>query len=120
MFSYFQNGVKDTQPEKHIDFPSLINIIKNNPNKTSIETIRQLRIEGNTEYIDFKKKLPNITPNCIVRFRNLKEDNFELNFINSSQYIYFDTDGISNIEEYKQYFIDRYRNQVSMVCRSSS
>jgi len=120
VFSYFKNGIKDTNPEKIIDLPTLIKIIKNNPERTLIGQIRQLRIDSNNEYKELKKKLPNITPNCIVGYRNLKDDNFDRNFTAPSGYIYFDTDDIINVDEYKQYFITKYGHLVSMVSKSSS
>lgn len=120
MFSYFKNGITDTTPHKTIDLPGLIKLIKNNPQKTLIEVIRNLRIVGNEEFKVLKRKLPNITPNCMVKRRSLENANFELNFKESSQYIYFDTDDILNVDEYKQYFIKKYGHLVSMVCKSSS
>jgi hypothetical protein len=120
MFSYFEKGIKDITPKKTVDFPGLIKIIKSNPEKESIEVIRQLKIEGNNKYKDLKQSLPNITPNCTVKCRNLSEKNFDLNFKEFSQYIYFDVDNIHNVEECKQYFIKRYGHQVSMVSKSSS
>ena len=120
MFSYFKEGIKDVNPEKIIDLPTLIKIIKNNPERSLIEWIRTLRKQGIHEYKELKKKLPNITPNCIVGYRNLKDDNFDRNFTAPSGYIYFDTDDIINVDEYKQYFIKKYGHLVSMVSKSSS
>jgi len=120
VFSYFKEGIKDVNPEKIIDLPTLIKIIKNNPERSLIEWIRTLRKQGIHEYKELKKKLPNITPNCIVGYRNLKDDNFDRNFTAPSGYIYFDTDDIINVDEYKQYFIKKYGHLVSMVSKSSS
>lgn len=120
MFSYFQNGITDTNPSKSIDLPQLIKIIKDNPNKPLIDWIRVLRSQGNQEYKELKRGLPNITPNCIVRYRKLEAEHFNMNFIMSSGYIYFDTDDVENLDEYKEYFIKRYGHLVSMVCKSSS
>ena len=121
MFSYFKNGIIDTTPDKTIDLPELIKIIRNNPERILIEYIRLLRKEGNEEYQELKEKLPYLTPNCMVKYRSLKkDDDFNKNFIASSRYIYFDTDDIINVDEYKEYFIKKYGHLVSMVSKSSS
>ena len=98
MFSYFDGGIKDTVSLKPLDFPSLIRIIKSNPNADKIEAIRNLRKKGDVSYKKLKKELPNITPNCMVKIRSLKAENFDQNFISSSQYVYFDFD-VPNAEE---------------------
>ena len=41
----------------------------------------------------------------MVRYRGLEDDDFNRNFVASSGYIYFDTDDIINVDDYKQYFI---------------
>ena len=121
MFSYFQKGITDTTPSKIIDLPLLVKIIQNNPERILIEHIRVLKKEGNGEIKELKRKLPNITPNCIVKYRKLEsEEEFNNNFISYSHYIYFDTDDIQNIEEYKEYFIKQYGNLVSLVSKSTS
>jgi len=120
MFSYFQKGITDTNPSKTIDLPQLIKIIKDNPNKHLIDWIRLLRKQNNEEYKELKRDLPNIAPNCIVKYRSLKDHEFQQNFIMSSGYIYFDTDDIENVDEYKEYFIKKYGHLVSVVCKSSS
>lgn len=120
MFSYFQKGIKDTNPVKSIDISQLIKIIKDNPEKSKIDWIRVLRKQGNQEYKKLKDELPNITPNCMVKYRALKEEKFDLNFITSSSYIYFDIDGVEDIDSSKKEFIEKYGHQVTMVCKSSS
>jgi len=118
VFSYFKNGITDTNPQKIIDLPTLIRIIKDNPEKSLINWIRVLRQNNNPEYEKLKKGLPNITTNCLVKYRKLSGDDFDKNFQSFSQYIYFDIDTPG--EEYKQYIIKKYGHQVSMVCTSSS
>ena len=120
MFSYFQKGITGTTPTKIIDLPQLIKQIKNNPEKPLLDWIRVLRKQGNDEYNKLKEGLPNITPNCMVRYRALKDEKFQLNFIASSGYIYFDIDDIKDVDSYKEYFIKRYGHLVTMVCKSSS
>jgi len=118
VFSYFKNGITDTNPQKIIDLPALIKTIKNNPERALIEWIRVLRTNGNDEYKELKRGLPNITPNCMVRYRSLQDDDFERNFQSFNQYIFFDIDTPG--DEYKQYFIKKYGHLVSMVSKSSS
>jgi hypothetical protein len=119
MFSLFENGIKDTKCSKFIGFSDLVRIIRNNPNAGKIETIRNLRKNGDEYYKTLKSELPNITPTCLVRERNLEEDNFDRNFIQFSQYLYFDIDKW-NTEEYKCYFIKKYGNSAALICLSSS
>ena len=119
MFSYFRNGIKDTHPEKVIDLPELVGIIQNNPDKEKIERIRILKRNGDEGFRKLKEELSNITPNCIVKVRNLKGENFYRNFLQSSGYIYLDFDGITDITSFKEKFIKKYGNKVAMVCISS-
>ena len=64
MISYFENGGKQTIPNKKIDIYELVEIIKHNPKIKLINEIRKLKSEGNDNYKSMKKSLPNITPNC--------------------------------------------------------
>jgi hypothetical protein len=119
VFSIF-TSIKNAIPEKSIDFPSLIKLIRNNPQKDLINTIRDLR-KHDKEYKTRKRELFNITPNCIVTYRSLKTDNeFENNFKQFSQFVYLDIDGVKDVEEYKNYFINKYGNIVSLVSLSAS
>ncbi len=118
MFSLFNGGIQDTVSSKFIDLPELVRLIRCNPQADKIDIIRNLRKNGD-EYRELKRTLPNITPHCLVKIRNLKENCFEQNFIQSSQYLYFDVD-IINAEEYKEDFIKRYKKLASMICLSSS
>jgi len=117
-FSYFQNGIKDTNPLKTINIDQLVELIKNNPKKDIIKSIHSLRSIGDSHYKVLKEKLPHITPNSIVRAKKLSGNYFNENFISFSNYIYFDID--TNIENYKDYIINTYGNKLSLVCNSSS
>lgn len=119
MFSHFEKGIKDTTDPKFIDFQGLIRIIRNNPYAEKIETIRNLRKNGDDFYKSLKSELPYITPNCMVKIRNLDADHFDNNFIQFSQYLYYDIDKC-NTEEYKSYFIKKYGHLATMVSLSSS
>ena len=120
MFSYFEKGITNLIPSKTIDLSQLVKLIKNNPKKSLINEIRELRLKGDQTYKEKKIFLNYITPNCSVKKRSLKEDeNYTKNFIAPSSYIYFDFDGVVNAQEYKHYFIEKYGHLVSLVCISS-
>lgn len=120
MFSYFEKGIIDTHPKKTIDQRDLVNLIINNPCRVQIETIREFKRQGNLSYKVLKRKLPNITPNCIVKKRSLDDADFETNFVQNSRYIYFDIDEVPNVDEFKKSFIVKYGHLVSVVCKSTS
>jgi hypothetical protein len=119
MFSLFENGITDTRYKKFIDLSELRQLVRQNPNEDMIESIRTLRQKGDDSYKALKSRLPYITPNCMVRERNLEEEKFAINFLQFSQYLYFDID-CGDVEEYKKYFIEKYNHQLSFVCISSS
>jgi hypothetical protein len=119
MFSLFVSGITDTKCSKFIGFNDLNQIIRNNPNADKIAVIRNLRKNGDDYYKELKSELPHVTPSCMTKVRNLDNDQFDQNFIQFSQYLYFDIDKW-NAEEYKSYFINQYGHLVSMVCLSSS
>lgn len=120
MFSRFNKGITGTKSDGVLDFPKLIKIIQNNPQRIEIEGIRQLRSDGNNEYKALKRQLPIITPNCLVHERSLEGENFNINFISFSQYIYFDFDIDMNVDDFKRYMVDKYKDKASLICISSS
>jgi len=117
MFSYFNGGIKNIYPKRYIDLPTLVRLIKNNPEKLKIEKVRELRRTG-IDYSTPKSYLPYITPNCLVRIRNLKESDY--NLIAPSSYIYFDIDDYPNSQKLKDRFIDEYGHLASLICISCS
>ena len=119
MFSLFDGGITETKCSRFIGFNDLIQKIRDNPNADKIALIRNLRKNGNEYYKVLKSELPNVTPSCIIKVRNLEDDQFKQNFLQFSNYLYFDIDKL-NAEDYKSYFINRYGHLVSMVCLSSS
>ena len=120
LFSYFKNGLTQTTPDKNIDLPHLISLIKHHPDEDKIQEIRRLRIQGNQQYKQLKLTLPYITGNCLVKKRSINGDLFQENFICGSGYVYIDIDrSTGDIQSYKSYFINRYQDIVSMVCISS-
>jgi len=123
MFSYFSGGIMSLVPDKHIDFSSLVKMIRFNPMKDKIEKIRYLRITGGKDsYKEEKRMCPYITPNCIVRYRELKGILYNDNLMLFSSYIYYDIDleDITKVDEFKDYFIEKYGHLVSLVCKSIS
>ena len=117
MFSYFNGGIKNIYPKRHIDLPTLVRLIKNNPEKFKIEKVRELRRTG-MDFSTPKGYLPYITPNCLVKIRNLKESDF--NLITPSSYIYFDIDEYPNSQKLKDRFIEEYGHLASLICISCS
>lgn len=106
MFSFFNDGITQTIPTKVIDLTSVVQLVKNNPNKDRISEIRELRANNNQEYKIEKKKLPIITVNAIVKKRGF--DNPE-NVEFQSGYIYFDIDK-NTLEEVKNLKQEFYQN----------
>ena len=121
MCSFFENGITNTHVSQNVDFPWIVNYIKNNPQKTLINWIRELRKQENAEYKKLKNQLCYITPNCIVKERKLtKVEDFNFNFTLKSGYVYIDIDTNAESDYYKEYFIKRYGHLASLVCKSSS
>lgn len=117
MFSYFNGSIKNIYPKKHIDFPSLVKLIRNNPERIKIDKVRELRRTGK-DYSTPKKYLPYISPNCLVKIRNLKDSDYNLMTISS--YIYFDIDDYPNAQKLKDRFIVQYGHHASLICISCS
>ncbi|UAJ13619.1 BT4734/BF3469 family protein [Aquirufa lenticrescens] len=117
MFSFFNGGITVIYPKRHIDLPALVRLIKNNPDKSKIEKVRELR-RHNKDYGPLKRSLSYITPNCLVKIRNLKESDY--NLFTLSSYIYFDIDDYRNAEQLKERFIKDYGHMASLICFSCS
>lgn len=119
MFSYFEGGIKNIKCSKYIGLPELRDLIRKSPYAEKITLIRKLRSDGQ-EYLPIKSQLPYITPQCVLKRRNLDKDNIEENFTQFSQYLYFDIDVKSDPREFKRYFIERYGHLASLVSLSCS
>ncbi len=118
MYSIYKGGIKNIFPEKKpISIKELVQLIKNNPQVDKIEEIRKSRKEGDQTYKELKRILTYITPNAVLKKRDLKDRN---NFIFSSGYVYLDFDNLNNVAEFKNEFIKKYNQIVSLVCISSS
>ena len=92
-----------------IDINMLVELVKSNPKSSHISRIREVGYKSK-EYNDLKLKLPSITPHGV--FKSLKSESL----IKLSGYLYFDIDGISDIDNIKQKLIDT--NIVSFICKS--
>jgi len=122
-FSYFKNGITDLVPTSTFEFDKLVEIILNNPNDNIIKRIRDLRLKGDNLYKKFKSEQQYITPHSIVNFRKLEGHYFESNFIDFSGFIFYDLDYKNELEEvdnYKDYIINKYGHVASLVCKSIS
>lgn len=117
MFSYFNVSIKNIYPKKYIDFPSLVKLIKNNPEKLKIEKVRELRRSG-LDYSTPKSYLPYVTPNSLVKVRKLKDADY--NLIAPSSYFYIDIDDYPNSQKLKDRFIVEYGHLASLICISCS
>lgn len=118
--SYFENGIKQTVPNKFISFEDLYELIKNCPHKDFINKLRNLKQSNSPDYKKEKKKLPNITPHLKTDKRKSVDGEFEKNFHSFTQLMYFDIDDVKNIIEVKQRIINEYKDILTLVCISPS
>jgi hypothetical protein len=117
VFSFYECVITNNTPKKVIDMTELVDIIKYNPFQKDYDRIRSLT-KGDKEYNELKRELPRCQPNCVVTYNSLNSDNFDRNFISGSGYIYLDIDQIDHPIEFKKWFIEKYRDIVTMVCLS--
>jgi hypothetical protein len=117
MFSFYGDVITNNYPLQKIDINELIDIIRSNPFQKDYTLLRSYK-KGDSAYEELKHKLPRCQPNCIVKYNTLRGDNFEKNFISGSGYIYLDVDQVDHPIEFKKWFINQYRDIVTMVCLS--
>ena len=120
LFPIYVKGIKNTQLDRYITFEELHQLIQNGSHKGHVETIRLLKSNRDDYYKSLKETLPYITPHVKVKQRNLSDEEFDKNFICTTGFMYFDIDNVADILNEKQRIINKYRNQVSMVCISPS
>lgn len=101
--------LKKFNENEFINIYELFELVKFNPKSSHISRIREVEYKSK-EYNDLKLRLPSITPHGV--FRSLKSESL----IKLSGYLYFDIDGINEIENIKQKLIDT--NIVSFICKS--
>ena len=125
MFSFSRNPINSSSLiERIISFHELVEMIRN---PTSIEKYNHLHAlrknKKDKESREYKRNnIPWITPNVLVKKRELKEiEDFKFNFIQSSGYAYFDIDEIEgNLDDYKNSLINNYGDIVSIISKSAS
>jgi hypothetical protein len=128
MFSYSTNPInKSIDPEKQIDFLSLVQLIKYHPKEREIIELRALRKQKKHEDCrDFKvRNIPWLTPNALVRRRKISDPNdFHENFIQSSGYVFFDADledhRADELIDIKNHLIGRLRDICALISTSAS
>lgn len=125
MFSFSNHPINlSSRVDRFISFHELIEIIKNPSDIEKYHLLHELRKSGNLEECrKFKQqKIPWITPNSMVRKRELKEQvNFETNFIQSSGYVYFDIDEVEgDIDSYKTSLVNQFGSFVALISKSST
>lgn len=125
MFSFSTRPIHSSSlVDKHINFYDLVDLIKDSPIREKYPLLYDLRKSGNTEECRKYKQenIPWITPNAMVKRRKLsKQNDFDLNFIQSSGYVYFDIDVIEGgIDQYKNSLIEKYGSIVSLISKSCS
>jgi hypothetical protein len=125
MFSFSNHPINlSSRVDRFISFHELIEIIKNPSDKEKYHRLHELRKSGDLEECrKFKQqKIPWITPNSMVRKRELKEQvDFETNFIQSSGYVYFDIDEVEgDIDSYKTYLVNQFGSIVALISKSST
>lgn len=119
MFSKFEGGIGNIIPKtKPMSIMELVDLIKNYPDAEKINKIRNLRKEGNQYFKVLKRTLTNVTPNCVVKKRDLKKN--RNNFLYHSDYVFLDYDGMSDSYDFKNNFIKKYSNKIALTCISSS
>lgn len=122
-FSHFKNGIKDPVPVGIMNFNDLANYILANPNASTIDEIRRLRLQGNVLYRKIKEEQQNFTPHCMLKYRKLEGHFFERNFIDFSGYIFYDLDlgdRLDEVDSYIKYLISKYGYLASIICKSIS
>ena len=118
MFSIYAGGIGKIYPQpKPVTIIELVQLIRSNPDSTKIDEIRQLRKNGDKNFKALKRTLTYITPNCVLKKRDLKDKN---NFQYSSGYVFLDYDNMDDVPAFKNQFIQKFGHIVSMVCISSS
>jgi len=120
LFPIYVKGIKNTQLDRYITFEELHQLIQNGSHKGHVETIRLLKSNDDDYYKSLKETLPYITPHVKVKQRNLSDEVFDKNFICTTGFMYFDIDNVHDILNEKQRIINKYCNQVSLVCISPS
>jgi hypothetical protein len=125
MFSYSSSPINlSSQVNKLISFHELVGMIKNPVKIDDYTQLHHLKLtQPKEECRKFKQNhIPWVTPNAMVRKRELREiEDFKLNFIQSSGYVYFDIDDVEgDVDEFKNTLIQKLGKIVSLISKSST
>ncbi|PQJ09589.1 hypothetical protein CJD36_016755 [Flavipsychrobacter stenotrophus] len=116
MYSYFEKGIRDCNPNRKISIERLVKLIKVN-DTPAIKAIRALDAthpKYTANKVKLKRFLPNITPCCTVTYRD------DASIKEFSGYMYFDIDKEGDALNLKSKIIEKYRDFISMICLSCS
>jgi hypothetical protein len=125
MFSFSSLPINSTSAiQRYISFHELVDMIKKPLEVQIYNHLHHLKLtQSKEECRKYKQNhIPWITPNVMVKKRELKEiEDFRMNFIQSSGYVYFDIDDIAGcVDEYKENLIQKLGNLVSLISKSST
>lgn len=116
----FYEGIKSKNPSRYLNLQGVYEFIKTSPNAGLIETIRNLKSNKDSFYLDLKLRLPIITPHVEAKARKLSGAEFDKNLKSFTQIMYFDIDNVQDVHFEKQRIINQYKDFVSLVCISPS
>ena len=116
----YYDGIKANNPSRYLTLQEIYELIKTSPNVGLIETIRLLKSNNDSNYRDFKLRLPIITPHVEAAARRLSGGDFDKNLKSFTQLMYFDIDNVQNVHEEKQRIINQYKDFITLVCISPS
>jgi hypothetical protein len=126
MFGFSRNPINsrsDSEIERFISFHELVEMIKNPDDVNKYKHLHHLKLtQPQEESRKFKQNhIPWVTPNAMLRKRKLEMiEDFQLNFIQSTGYVYFDIDNVEGVDEFKTSLISRFGNYVAIISKSSS
>jgi hypothetical protein len=116
MFSYYENGYKAAKADMVVDITVLARTIMDNPNKDLIAKLRASDYKSK-EYNTIKARLPCVTPAGMFGEERKTEKLVQL-----SEYIFFDVDGMGNMEEAEQLrdnLVEKYGRKLALCGISS-
>ena len=116
----YYDGIKSKTPSRYLTLQEVYKFIKTSTNVGLIETIRHLKSNNDSNYREFKLRLPIITPHVEAAARRLAGDDFDKNLKSFTQLMYFDIDNVQNVHEEKQRIINQYKDFITLVCISPS
>ncbi len=116
MFSHYEKGYKAAKPDMVVDITTLARTIRDNPKKALIAKLRRCSYKSE-EYDKIKEMLPCVTPAGMFGDERKTEKLIQL-----SQYIFYDVDGLENIEAaelVKNDLVKKYTDTIALCGISS-